>query len=63
MSHTAVLLTEADLAARWQVSKGALANDRSAGRGIPFVKIQSRVRYREIDVEAFELDALVLASR
>jgi hypothetical protein len=63
MSHTSVLLTEADLAARWKVSKGALANDRSAGRGIPFIKIQSRVRYRAVDVEAFELDALVLVSQ
>jgi len=64
MSDTAtILLTETDLAARWQVSKGALANDRSARRGVPFVKISAgRIRYRLDHIEAFELDALVLTS-
>lgn len=56
------LLTEADLAARWRVSRGALANDRSAGRGLSFVHIGSRVRYRISDVEAFELAGLVVTT-
>lgn len=54
-----VLLTETDLAHRWQVARGSLANDRSANRGVPFVKLGTRVRYRLSDVEAYEAAALV----
>ena len=61
MSAFSALLTAEDLAARWQVSRGSLANERSAGRGAPFVKLSSRVRYRLADIEAFELAALVVA--
>lgn len=39
------LLTPADLARRWGVAVGTLANLRSAGRGPGFVKVLSRVRY------------------
>lgn len=48
------LLTTRDLAQRWQVNAGSLANDRSAGRGVPYVKIGGAVRYRLRDVEQFE---------
>jgi hypothetical protein len=48
------LLTTRDLAQRWQVNVGSLANDRSARRGVPYVKIGSAVRYRLRDVEVFE---------
>lgn len=48
------LLTTLDLADRWKVSAGALANDRSAGIGPRFVKLGYRVRYRLEDVVAYE---------
>lgn len=49
------LLTTRQLSERWGVNQGHLANLRSAGRGVPFVKLLSSVRYRLEDVEAFEL--------
>lgn len=49
------LLTTKDLAARWQVHVGHLANLRSAGGGPPYVKLGGSVRYREEDVSAWEL--------
>ena len=54
MTVSETLLTTRDLAQRWQVNAGSLANDRSAGRGVPYVKIGGAVRYRLRDVEVFE---------
>ena len=54
MDGAEILLTANDLARRWQVHMGSLANDRSAGRGVPYVKIGGVVRYRLSDVEIFE---------
>ena len=54
LSSAETLLTTRDLAQRWQVHVGSLANDRSAGRGVPYVKIGGVVRYRLSDVEVFE---------
>lgn len=49
------LLTERELATRWQVAPGSLANARSAGRSpVPFVKLLGRVRYRREDVLTYE---------
>ena len=48
------LLTDAQLAERWQLSRGTLANQRSQGRGPSYVKIARRVRYRRSDIEAYE---------
>jgi predicted DNA-binding transcriptional regulator AlpA len=48
------LLTDAQLAARWQLSRGTLANQRSQGRGPAYVKLAGRVRYRRSDIEAYE---------
>jgi hypothetical protein len=53
------MLTTKDLAARWRVSAGSLANDRASGRSaLPYVKIGDRVRYRLSDVVSFEESAL-----
>lgn len=50
------LLTEKQLAARWGNSPGTLANARSEGRGIPYVRLHSgAVRYRLSDVLASEV--------
>jgi hypothetical protein len=48
------LLTEAQLAERWQVSIKKLQADRWKGTGLKFVKIGRLVRYRLPDVLAFE---------
>jgi hypothetical protein len=48
------LLTDAQLAARWQLSRGTLANQRSQGRGPAYLKLAGRVRYRRSDIEAYE---------
>ena len=48
------LLTDAQLAARWQLSRGTLANQRSQGRGPAYLKLAGRVRYRRADIEAYE---------
>lgn len=59
MDTDEILLTTRDLAQRWQVNAGSLANDRSAGRGVPYVKIGGAVRYRLRDVEGFEASCRV----
>jgi hypothetical protein len=51
---TPELLTDAQLAERWQLSRGTLANQRCQGRGPAYLKIAGRVRYRLSDIEAFE---------
>ena len=48
------LLTDAQLAVRWQLSRGTLANQRSQGRGPAYRKLAGRVRYRLSDIEAYE---------
>ena len=48
------LLTDAQLAARWQLSRGTLANQRSQGRGPAYLKLAGRVRCRRSDIEAYE---------
>jgi hypothetical protein len=48
------LLTDAQLAVRWQLSRGTLANQRSQGRGPAYLKLAGRVRYRLLDIEAYE---------
>jgi predicted DNA-binding transcriptional regulator AlpA len=53
------LLTDAQLAERWQLSRGTLANQRSQGRGPTYLKIAGRVRYRRSDIEAYEQASMV----
>lgn len=48
------LLTPAQLADRWGVSTGHLANLRHHGEGIGYLKIGSRVAYRLRDVIDYE---------
>lgn len=63
MDHDQRHLTGQDLAKRWSVTPGYLANLRSEGRSpIPFVKFPGRVLYRLADVEAYEEDHLVAAA-
>ena len=53
-SSEPTFLTDAQLAERWQMSRGTLANQRSQGRGPAYVKLAGTVRYRESDIEAYE---------
>ncbi len=48
------LLTPTQLADRWGVTTGHLANLRHHGDGISYLKIGSRVAYRYTDVIAYE---------
>ena len=48
-------LTEQQLADRWQVHPGSLANARGRGRElVPFIKLMGRVRYPLMLVEQYE---------
>lgn len=52
---SATYLTESELAVRWQVARGSLANLRSAGKPVvPWHRIMGRVRYDITDVIAYE---------
>jgi hypothetical protein len=48
------LLTAAELADRWAVTVGHLANLRAYGQGISYIKLGNRVAYRYADVIAYE---------
>ncbi|WP_039828406.1 helix-turn-helix transcriptional regulator [Nocardia testacea] len=50
------LLTEREVAELVGTSPGTLRQDRSADRGLPYVRIGRRIRYRADDIEAY-LDA------
>lgn len=49
-----LLLTEDQLAGRWQCSPKKLQNDRLTGLGPNFLKLGRSVRYRFSDVLAYE---------
>jgi hypothetical protein len=53
------MLTPADLAQRWQVPARTLGQWRYEGRGPAYVKIGGAVRYRLVDVEAYENEHMV----
>ena len=48
------LLTPIELADRWGVTTGHLANLRHQGEGIGYLKLGNRVAYRLADVLAYE---------
>ena len=52
-------LTPADLAKRWSVSVGHLANLRSMGTGPSYLKLGGRILYRALDIEGYEQRSLV----
>lgn len=58
----AIHLSADQLAARWQTTRGHLANQRSYGRGVPYLKLGSRVMYRLSDVLAYEAACVVQTS-
>lgn len=51
-----VMVTPVDLSRRWNLSDQTLSNDRTNGRGLPFVKLpMGSVRYRVAEILAAEL--------
>ena len=62
-AHTLHHLTADQLAARWCVSAGHLANLRCEGRGPAYLKLGARVAYRLADVEEYEADRLIMPER
>jgi len=55
-------LTPTDLAERWGVSAGHLANLRSEGTSqVPYLKLGGHVRYRLADILAVEAASVVKA--
>ena len=52
-------LTPSELASRWGLNVGTLANMRCGGLGPRYLKLGGRVAYRLIDIEAYEAEALV----
>ena len=58
-----VHISQAQLAARWQVAEASLERWRSTGIGPKFLKLPGKVRYRLDDVEAFEEACLKNATR
>lgn len=53
------LVTQKDLAKRWKISEATLERDRSLGKGCRYIKIGHLVRYRLVDVEAYENECTV----
>ncbi len=51
------------LADRWAVSEGTLERWRSEGIGPVFLKLKGQVRYRLVDIEAFEESCLASSTK
>ena len=50
------------LATRWDVSEATLERWRSEGLGPRFLKLQGRVLYRLVDIEAYEASYLSIST-
>lgn len=58
-----IFLTEQQLADRWQLNAGSLANSRGRGRNVvPYVRIMSRVRYPLVAIEQYEASVVEQAA-
>jgi hypothetical protein len=62
MGMNDIHLTAEELATRWHVHLGTLANQRTSGSGCPYIKLGKRVLYRLKDVEDFEASRKMLAT-
>lgn len=59
-----VMISPKELAARWGVSEGHLANTRSDGSSpIPYLRIGGVVRYELGEVESFEAASRIVPER
>lgn len=58
-----VHLKQDQVAARWNLSEATLERWRSEGIGPKFLKLRGQVRYRLVDIEAFELSCLATSTQ
>jgi len=56
-------ISQIELAQRWQISESTLERWRSEGIGPVFLKLRGQVRYRDIDILAYEDQALHASTR
>lgn len=54
-----VHFNQRQLATRWDISQATLERWRSEGMGPPYLKLAGAVRYRLIDIEAYEESCLL----
>lgn len=48
-----ILLTEDEVSRIFNISKNTLRSDRFKGSGLPYIKIERRVRYKVSDIEKY----------
>lgn len=51
------------LATRWDVSEATLERWRTEGIGPMFLKLQGRILYRPVDIEAYEESCLLISTK
>ena len=56
-------MSQIELAQRWQISESTLERWRAEGIGPVFLKLRGQVRYRDIDILAYEDQALHASTR
>jgi predicted site-specific integrase-resolvase len=56
-------ISQTELAQRWQLSESTLERWRAEGIGPVFLKLRGQVRYRDIDILAYEDQALHASTR
>ena len=56
-------LNQKQLAHRWSVSEATLERWRSVGIGPKFLKLSGQVRYRLVDIEAYEESCLAKSTK
>jgi hypothetical protein len=59
MSDKEQLMTQEELAHRWQISEATLERNRSMKQGVKFMKLGGLIRYRLSDVLAYEGQSII----
>lgn len=54
MTNDPMFITQVELANRWRISEATLERDRSLKKGVRYMKIGGLIRYRFMDVLAYE---------
>lgn len=62
MTDREQLMTQEELAHRWQISEATLERNRSMKQGVKFMRIGGLIRYRLSDVLAYEVQSTVETS-
>jgi predicted site-specific integrase-resolvase len=56
-------ISQIELAQRWQISESTLERWRSEGIGPVFLKLRGQVRYRDIDILAYEANSSLACAK